>query len=839
MTPHRLLAGGCLLTVLACGGDSTGPGDSVPSTATPIAVGDTIVQSFAAGDTLALYTIRSSEHIDLAVFAQAELGGFLLAIRDSATGELLGYSDTFQDQGPGPNRTSAVAAPPGRVLLLEVFSLAPNAAGRVRLWVYRINRSPEVAPSAVALGDTITGETLENIADIDEFVFEAAAGAEFIAYVQGDPGVPPGGLLLQVLSPSGGEPLAVAANSAGDVELEAQPTGRFVAPVAGTYRIEVGLLRVLGTSAEFPGTGSYRFMVRGIDRKPEHTPVLLAPGDTLVGESIEFVGDIDEFQVPVVADSAYNVFAQMQGASANAQLQLTVIAGGQEIAFLTSVVGDTALAARFTGNFTASSSAALIVRVLAPSNLMGLQRGPYRLFVYPVNRAPELAPTSLSPGDSTAETIEFPGDIDKFTLSRPSTGVVNLILNRGTARAEWLDLTWTQPGGNETLHCFGPFSPGNAGCATGRLSLAGPLPLTVASQLETTTPFRGEYSLVALAIDTTPEVPAEIVLNQQIQEELNPRGDMDAYDLAYSAGTLIELVGTGGSIPDNGVNFTFDDPNGIHLGGYADAFPITSGRMTLPASGTYRLKLSGSPNGAAPYTLEVRTVGSDTETASASLSPGDSVSVETINQPGDVDDFVLNAAPGSEVQTFVREGSFQLHIDPIVAGTSTPIGTGGNFNTGRLTVPPSGKLGIRIYEPRSFHSALREHGFVFTGPYSVSVHQINRAPETLGVAIVLGTTMNGESLDLEGDVDEFTFPGTAGQQIAGSISAPLGLERHTEVTLEIVDPSTGNVLGSAASFDASVHTTGAVSLPGTRTYIVRIRGALSTEGKGGYRFVIQ
>jgi hypothetical protein len=330
-------------------------------------------------------------------------------------------------------------------------------------------------------------------------------------------------------------------------------------------------------------------------------------------------------------------------------------------------------------------------------------------------------------------------------------------------------------------------------------------------------------------------VPLQIVLNQTITEGLNPRGDLDVYDLVYSEGTLIEVLATAGA---GGTSFYFADSNGFGVSGYGGGFPITTGRMTLPAGGTYHLFVDGSATTETPYTLEVRTVGSATETVSGSLSPGDSVSAETINHPGDVDDFVVNAAPGTEVSAFVSRANDLLRIDPIVAGTNALVRTGTTFNTGRVTVPPSGKVGIRIYELRSFSSGLSQNSFAFTGPYSVSVHQIDRAPETLPSAVAIGTTMNGESLDLEGDVDEFTFAGTAGQEVAGSISAPFALV-NGEVTLEIVDPSTGSVLGSAASFDATVAATGPVSLPGTRTYVVRMRGTDSTTGKGGYRFVIQ
>jgi hypothetical protein len=843
MTRASLLVAIVLLAALACGGEPTSPAVPVSPKAIRIEIGDTVVQSFAAGDTLALFTIQAAEQTDLAIFAQGEAGNFYITISDSVTQELLGAGQIMQDPAPAHlslSRTDAVTVPAARVLLVQIFHFVPNTSGRVRFFVYRINRSPEVQPSTIAASDTVASETLENLADIDEFLFDAAAGEELIAFIQGEPGVVPGGLSLRVLSPSGLEQLGGASGVGADGELEGHTTGRFVIPTAGKYRLSAGYLGVLETSAENPGTGSYRILLRRINRSPEHVPVVVVPGDTLNGESIDFVGDVDEFQVPVVADSAYNVFVQMGGSSENASLQLTVLSGQEEIAFAASNVGDSALAGRFTGNFTASATGSLKVRVLGPSDRVGLQRGPYRLFVYPIDRSPELAPATLAAGDSVTETIEYPGDIDNFTLSRPSTGVVNLILHRSADRPEWLDLTWAPGGESETVNCFGFFPATSAGCPTGRRTLTGPLPLTIASQLGATTPFRGEYSLVAIAIDTTAEVSPQIVLNQPISEELNPRGDMDIFELNYSAGTLIELVGTGGGVPGNGVNFTFENPSGVFMPGYADEFPITSGRMTLPTSGIYRIRVYGSPTGAvAPYTLEVRTFPSGTESVPGSLSPGDSVSTEAIDQLGDVDDFVITATPGSEVQTFVREGSFRLFADAVVAGSSTLIQAGVHSSTGRVIVPASGKFGVRIYEPRRFSSSLRVSDFGFTGAYSVSVHQINRAPETLGAALTLGMTMNGESMDIEGDVDEFTFAGTAGQQVTGSVSVPFVFDRFVPLNMEIVDPVTGNILGNAASGDGTVATTGSVTLPATRTYLIRMRTVDSTLGKGGYRFRVQ
>jgi hypothetical protein len=118
------------------------------------------------------------------------------------------------------------------------------------------------------------------------------------------------------------------------------------------------------------------------------------------------------------------------------------------------------------------------------------------------------------------------------------------------------------------------------------------------------------------------------------------------------------------------------------------------------------------------------------------------------------------------------------------------------------------------------------------------VHAIDRAPETLGATVTLGTTKDGEAIDLEGDIDEFSFSGTAGQSVSATIEAPFAFE-GAYVELAIIDPSNGSVLGTAQTWDATVASTGSIVLPATRTYRVRVAPVEDTRGKGGYRFLVQ
>jgi hypothetical protein len=271
--------------------------------------------------------------------------------------------------------------------------------------------------------------------------------------------------------------------------------------------------------------------------------------------------------------------------------------------------------------------------------------------------------------------------------------------------------------------------------------------------------------------------------------------------------------------------------------------PVSSGRFTLPSGGTFRIIIGGNSNGtetteSGPYTFTVRPVGSAAEFVTGPIAIGDSVTAETIGQVGDVDDLVLAGPAGAEVQVFVR-GTTRLHVDAIEAGTNTLVRAGANFATGRITLPGSGRIGLRVYEGRTFTGALRNHGMSYVGPYAIAVHQIDRGPETAGASLTLGTVVDAEAVDFEGDVDEFTFAGTAGQTISATVSVPLAGFLPSTLRLQVIDPSTDEVLGSAESFDATEAVTGPFVLPATRTYLLRLQGTDDTQGRAGYRFRVE
>jgi hypothetical protein len=831
----RVVGAGALLGAIACGGEPTTP-PNPPGPLVPVAIqlGDTVEGVLAPGDSVALFMIQPAERVDFAIFIQAESGGVSFTVTDSTSHQLL-FID-FVDEDPDLDhltfaRSGRIEAEPGRIVLVRIGRFQTATAGRFRLWPYRINRAPEARSNDMAIEDTVSGETLENSADVDEFRFSATAGDELIAFMQGEQGF--GGLSLDVLTEADER---IGGASAGvDTELEASSGGRFVIPTDGTYRAVVSELSTRATG-ESAGAGGFRALIRRIDRRPEHTPVVISPSDTLETERTDFVGDIDEFQVPVIADSAYNVFLQAMPSADAATLRVTVSMGDNTFAALQSNAGDSALAGQFTGDFVAAASGNLTLQVAGLSDAGSLHRGAYRLFVYPVNRAPELAAKTVTAGDSVIESIEYPGDVDEFTVSQPATPLLNLILRRGNARSESVDLRWLSNGQTTLLGCSPLEGEADTGCGTAPFVISGTTSVEIASQLGMTTGFRGPYRLVTTPIDPLPEGrPQQIAIGDVVNEAVDPVGDTDEYLFAYSAGDLIEVDGSGG-------NFLVENPSGEFMPGFADHFGPSTGRFTLPSSGTYRLLVGGASGGQplgvpGPYTFEIGRVSSAAEIVTSPLHIGDSTTVEPISPVGDVDDFVVEGPPGAEVQVLLR-GTTRLFVDAVAPGTSTLVRAGTRLATGRLTLPGDGRVGLRVYEPRTYSGALRDNGLGFSGPYAVTIHQIDRASETLPSAITVGTTVD-DVIEFEGDIDEFTFTASAGQRISGSLSAPLSFGGGPFVRLDIVDPATDAILGTTSAHDATVFSTGAVTLPSAGTYRVRVYGADDQEGRGAYRFVIR
>ena len=713
------------------------------------------------------------------------------------------------------------------------------------------NDQPPRVNAAITIGDTIRGESLETAGHVDGFTFQGQQGDELIGYVR-SLAIDPRAVIRMLVYDTGGEPLLnslALATSDTVTDLQAHPSSRFTLPATGQYTVVIGIeSRPWAGGSPAPYPRSYEFQLRRIVRTPETTSGTVVPGDTLSVEAIDYVGDIDELTLAAPNGGELNLFLERPG-SGPGGLTVTVLDLSAQPAAAAHPPA-APLHATATGTFTIPAGATARIRVYGVNGDLAY-RGPYRLFVYPVNRSPEQAGSSLVIGDSvTSETIELPGDLDEFTLTVPATTLANFVVWRDTdEKPDLVRLQLFGRGGEQTTITEAyRGAPGErkAG-ATGTFTLAaGTYTLRIGGSDSRGTGYRGAYRVQTLVIDPAPEAgPSTLTFGDTVMDAIEPLGDIDTFTFAGRAGQHVSVrLETLGSplmifagVKNPRTNQWLDQD--WYGGG------IGTPRYDLPEDGEYVIEYQAANAGRevierGPYRLILDTVSTAPETHGRAISPGDSVADESFDFIGDIDRFVLSGAPGEELAvTFISPGG-SAYLDLLDLETGLPIdgamSAGWLENTGRFVLPASGQVGVRVWT----RSNSEFNGL--TGAYRLEVLRIDRRPETVNAQIEVDSIIDGEAIDPEADVDEFTFNGVAGNTVQVYFQTPLG-SGFEGLVLELINPATGAVLGSVRSQNPTQQLeeqgTGSVMLPSTGSYMIRVRGSSDSRGKGQYRMQVK
>jgi len=206
-------------------------------------------------------------------------------------------------------------------------------------------------------------------------------------------------------------------------------------------------------------------------------------------------------------------------------------------------------------------------------------------------------------------------------------------------------------------------------------------------------------------------------------------------------------------------------------------------RVDLAETGWYMLEVGeGSspkpgPTERGPYRFTVELLGTSPEGVPSALVPGDSVTGEAIDAPGDWDEYALRAAAGQDLNiVFQTPGSpgypWLIALDPTTGDTlAWVVGQSFERAVGPFRAPASGEVRIVVAERRgeyfgSCYDATCGNVFRFVGPYRFRVVAVNRAPENVPSSFALGDTVRGEAIFPAGDIDEFTSTGTPGEAVS-------------------------------------------------------------------------
>lgn len=179
----------------------------------------------------------------------------------------------------------------------HVRTLGASGSGSYTLMLYGLDTAPETGSAVVGLGDTVS-ESIDPPGDRDEFRVHVSGPGQIIAFLQS---LGSAYLSMNVQDSATGTLVAQVA-SAGPVPYLESRSSSLVTVAAGTY---------IASVAAAPGAdarGAYRFQLRPISLQPESVPGVVTPGDTVTGEWIQPLGDVDEYQLDLAQAHDVNVF---------------------------------------------------------------------------------------------------------------------------------------------------------------------------------------------------------------------------------------------------------------------------------------------------------------------------------------------------------------------------------------------------------------------------------------------------------------------------------------------------------------------------------------------------
>ena len=294
--------------------------------------------------------------------------------------------------------------------------------GRYEVTLFVIDTAPEHRSMSIAIGDTISGESIDHLGDIDLFTFAGVAGQSVYAFIApATPDAPFPEFGYEIVHPRLGPLVTRPEGMSGPL-----PSQRVQLPETGTYQLRVAAVN----TKDYRFVGPYRTGVLEASRLPESVPSQLTLGARVTQERTDYAGDIDEFTL-AAAPGQELVATYYSEASLGSFLRFTVLdpATGDTLA-KGSEIGSTA-----TEPFRIPTSGRALFRVAEPRECQSPAycyhaRGPFWLQTHPLNRAPETAGARLVVGDTMRlERLDADWDIDEFVFAGVAAESVRLLLS--------------------------------------------------------------------------------------------------------------------------------------------------------------------------------------------------------------------------------------------------------------------------------------------------------------------------------------------------------------------------------------------------------------------------
>jgi hypothetical protein len=411
---------GAVLLLAGVGGCSdtpTGPTPPGPGILYPGIVARGTMST--AADT-AHYLLVPDQAKDAIIYLIAKGPAIQLEVRDSTGRVITGIADQ-QNVTEQMRRSTAVIPASLHNYRVDVRLINGDGPGDYEIRVAESSRAPEHVPAKITVGQIVTGEDLDHPQDVDSFTVTVQQRELLHMYLRK---TTHDSATVRAYLITPGDPLFLDANvgaAPGDTVLGATASERFWLDPGVQHTI-----LVFSSTSDTLKAG-YELELERIDTLPEMAPVALVVGDT-VHESIDYLGDIDDFTLAGPPGARYNVFADAGGTTVRAVL-VTVKGSGPVTPNVTASPG-IPLAQQGTGAFTMPSSGAVTVNVQDWVAYLRGRTGPYRIFVYPVNSAPEAVSADIALDTPASDAIDMLGDEDvfRFALAQDTTIAIDLQL---------------------------------------------------------------------------------------------------------------------------------------------------------------------------------------------------------------------------------------------------------------------------------------------------------------------------------------------------------------------------------------------------------------------------
>ncbi|HEU0298098.1 MAG TPA: Ig-like domain-containing protein [Longimicrobium sp.] len=363
---------------------------------------------------------------------------------------------------------------------------------------------------------------------------------------------------------------------------------------------------------------------------------------------------------------------------------------------------------------------------------------------------------------------------------------------------------------------------------------------------------QGPYRIYVMPIALGPErIGRAVTVGSVISgEEIDPVGDIDEFTFTGTKGQFVNVFfqATSGSASDrlwvslltpgrDNLESIYSDGTDRVLDGRS------TGRMELPQTGTYTLRVEGANvmEDEGGYRLQVVLLNNAPESLPATVTQGPVVSGESISPRGDVDYFTFAGTAGEEVFVFFQATSGESGSEFLLT-LYAPDGDQLEHTSSRgsdVTLEGQGFGPVRLAQTGSYTIRVRGYQGVEQGPYRFQVLPVRVQPEQIAAAVTVGPLVTGESLSSVADVDHFTFTGMRGQAINLMFQATSGLYDDV-LYLELRNPAGQRLTyltsrGSAPSLEGQQ--TGRITLTQDGTYVVRVQ-AWEWGSQGPYRFRI-